>query len=559
MKHCVRFFVTLLALVLGFSTQAVAQGAYTLSEKPLTADQVEVGMKVVLRTMNASYQSFFNGAKSNSELDQSYIFEVCPASPIDAMMSFGRPLVSLKRVDTGKHYLYSDETGLTTAISSLEIVEHPKAKELAANASQTAEEARNMAKYLIALQNVEGGYLNMAEPNNMNTLYTWNSKDEGFSTFFVYEVSTTSGLSNLTTEELIEAMKIVLKDQKDTTEVLTQEMASLNAKIDALQATDAKAYQKYIAGLTDVARRVVTLSPTITRLQGTFGKYTAETANEEIIEGLYALNSLRVRVYDAKRLLREFKVTVDNYKPGANDDQYPVNWDKKTNLTNKHAGRKVMGLRCIGSEGETSIDIDTSNVYADLSDTQSFTVQAESEVAIMAKYSGVWMHGYVYVDENEDGQFKWDDVEAGEPGSELVSYSFYGKDSGFNSVGEELSGGALNTVSGGYILTPPFIAPSKPGNYRLRYKIDWNNIDPAGQYGEKYSDNFIDVNGGAIIDITLKVVPATAPSAPAKPLGIHEASQGAKSAATYDLAGRRVNQKIKGHLYIENGRKIIAQ
>ena len=59
---------------------------------------------------------------------------------------------------------------------------------------------------------------------------------------------------------------------------------------------------------------------------------------------------------------------------------------------------------------------------------------------------------------------------------------------------------------------PPFTCPSTPGTYRMRFKTDWNSIDPAGD-SNPTNDNFKQ-NGGGIIDVTLYIYPNgdTAPS-----------------------------------------------
>ena len=119
-------------------------------------------------------------------------------------------------------------------------------------------------------------------------------------------------------------------------------------------------------------------------------------------------------------------------------------------------------------------------------------------------YSGSWMHAYAYIDYNNDGKFtpKVNGNLSIEEGSDLVSFSFYGgndNDNGKNSAGTSISGNGRNTLT-----MPAFTIPAntKPGMYRMRYKVDWNSIDPAGSIDQS---NPIIGNGGGIIDVMLNI------------------------------------------------------
>lgn len=84
--------------------------------------------------------------------------------------------------------------------------------------------------------------------------------------------------------------------------------------------------------------------------------------------------------------------------------------------------------------------------------------------------------------------------------SELLSYTYF---NGKNSLGQNLS----DADSAGVAL-PAFTIPEDlpEGNYRARYKIDWNNASPAGQWAEG-GGNQIDAKGGYVIDFLLNVHP----------------------------------------------------
>lgn len=102
-----------------------------------------------------------------------------------------------------------------------------------------------------------------------------------------------------------------------------------------------------------------------------------------------------------------------------------------------------------------------------------------------------WMHGYVYLDEDNNGFTAG--VNGKDPTGDLLSYSFYNNYS-YNGATGVATGTSDNTKT----YAPPFKAPEKMGLYRLRFKTDWNSIDPAG-------DSDLNSNGGYILDVTLSV------------------------------------------------------
>ncbi len=142
-------------------------------------------------------------------------------------------------------------------------------------------------------------------------------------------------------------------------------------------------------------------------------------------------------------------------------------------------------------------------VYVDMTSSQLFAKPGETVTASVA-YTGSWMQAYAYIDYNNDGKFQAtvnDDFSIAD-GSDLVAFSFYGgsnNDSGVNSAGTAISGQARNTLS-----MPAFTIPAntEPGMYRMRYKVDWNSIDPAGSVDQS---NPILGNGGGIVDVIINV------------------------------------------------------
>ena len=111
-------------------------------------------------------------------------------------------------------------------------------------------------------------------------------------------------------------------------------------------------------------------------------------------------------------------------------------------------------------------------------------------------------------------------------------------------MGASISGDARSTLE-----LPSFAVPAKVGIYRVRVKLDWCNIDPAGDSDGKFGD-FMD-NGGQIVDFVLNVISETS----VKGIGT-DASQ---SSGIYDLSGRKIEKVVSPGLYIIDGRKVYVK
>ena len=192
-----------------------------------------------------------------------------------------------------------------------------------------------------------------------------------------------------------------------------------------------------------------------------------------------------------------------NYeKQDTPDEKYPVSFDKTALNTSAH-GRMLnsFSLQQAGKEKQTKSVKTSKAAYEDHTADEPFTVEAGSELTASFDYTGEWMHSFVYIDFDNDGDFSYKEGQWDQTGTDLVAYSFYSLDSnpkndtsGYNSVGDELTGDARNTYA-----APSFKAPAKAGEYRIRFKFDWNCILPAGS-------SSILSDGGGVWDATLKVV-----------------------------------------------------
>lgn len=141
------------------------------------------------------------------------------------------------------------------------------------------------------------------------------------------------------------------------------------------------------------------------------------------------------------------------------------------------------------------------NLFVDRTSTV-VTVGAGEEVEFTAVGGGEWMHAYLYVDFDRNG-WNVDESIFDSANGDLVWFNYYrngDSGNGFNSDGEEQTSAHFDI--GG--VTGKFRVPANAsGEYRVRYKVDWNCVAPCGNTA---SGNLIHSNGGALIDFTLYVV-----------------------------------------------------
>ena len=161
------------------------------------------------------------------------------------------------------------------------------------------------------------------------------------------------------------------------------------------------------------------------------------------------------------------------------EGDYALNFNEELQRQGDNRLESFTMVATKGGTTEVAIDETGNSVYRKMLDTEVSVVPGD-QVAATASYTGSPMHGYLYVDLDNDGQFTADISENGKPdvSSELLSYTYF---NGKNSLGQNLS----DADSAGVVL-PAFTIPEDlpEGNYRARYKIDWDNANPAGQWTE---------------------------------------------------------------------------
>lgn len=174
----------------------------------------------------------------------------------------------------------------------------------------------------------------------------------------------------------------------------------------------------------------------------------------------------------------DFVAYIDNIEinndrtPRTGVGDYPINLPSQTMIT-----RYDRRLKALSFNDDT---IEVHNVpdamvplYTAILD-RPFVAAPGSTIVPVLDYNGSWMHSYIYIDSDNDGNFSSD---------ELVSFTpkVDNADSPCNP--------------------PAFILSStlSPGIYRVRVKVDWDNTDPGGD------SQSIVTNGGAIVDVLLNV------------------------------------------------------
>lgn len=202
--------------------------------------------------------------------------------------------------------------------------------------------------------------------------------------------------------------------------------------------------------------------------------------------------------------------------PEPTDEVYSVNFDKTQTNTRESSSasgkRYLKGVSLKGSDAEYSYAPETTDalyhlVYKDATASIVWNVKAGNSYTPAVNYQGNWMHAYAYIDYNNDGKFTpviTNNVNSSS--SEAVSYSAYNasdENTLYTTTGSSLTGDSRKTLS-----MPAFTIPSstKPGIYRMRFKVDWNCIDAGGGDGS-HSVNMQNIvnNGGGIIDVLLNV------------------------------------------------------
>lgn len=176
---------------------------------------------------------------------------------------------------------------------------------------------------------------------------------------------------------------------------------------------------------------------------------------------------------------------------------YPINYETSTKIT--HAERYTTGITFKGSEGTQNIAVNQKTDKLLYHDKMATTILAKPGETLTptANFNGSWMAGYVYIDKGNDGAFNvtYNDNSITDMG-DLMSYSLFKSKT---STGATVAGTQSPSAN-----APAFTIPEeqKPGFYRIRYKLDWDNVDPGGN---TTAANPITGNGGIIVDARINI------------------------------------------------------
>ncbi len=202
-------------------------------------------------------------------------------------------------------------------------------------------------------------------------------------------------------------------------------------------------------------------------------------------------------------------------------EAYPVNFDKSATKNT----RILTAIQIEGSEHEEAQTVsvpNTSYIYNEvLGMGEGFDAKPGEVLATEFQWNGGWMHGFVYVDYNKNGQFyvniSEEDCSSLE-GNELVAFPYAQHDSklglkdengteypAWNSDGEQAT-----AREKGYN-PPAFALPEElpAGYYRMRFKLDWAGTNPGGRMDENEdlgaNPNDILQNKGSVFDVRLHI------------------------------------------------------
>ena len=256
---------------------------------------------------------------------------------------------------------------------------------------------------------------------------------------------------------------------------------------------------------------------------------------------------------DGSGVVATIEVTVgESTEPEPVVEDYAINFPRTQVRTRTDRSLNSISLTAEG-QAEQTLTVNERYSYNDLTEDASnvLSVPAGATLTAAFNYSGIWMHGYVYIDLENDKQFSFAEGNTDQTDTDLQTFSFYSgsfsdDSAGYNSLGTYITGNSRS------VLNPPtFQAPTTAGDYRIRFKVDWNSVDAGGQKaldGTCTGQNGILANGGYIVDAILRVVGDNT--------GIsNNTLQG--TSRLYDLSGRRLHNAPQHGVFIQNGRKVV--
>ena len=207
----------------------------------------------------------------------------------------------------------------------------------------------------------------------------------------------------------------------------------------------------------------------------TSGQTAYSSAAEVVAEDVVVTFPSEYSYMTAKVTISGTTITVN-----CEDTRWPINFDKSQTFT--RSDRHINSASFNGQIVDGIYENTSTTCYRDLTATKTVVLPTGTSIKPSFAMTGIWQHGFVYIDLNNDGDFTDE--------GELVSK--------VNEGNPDLS-----------TAIPAFISPAA-GTYRMRFKSDWASEDPGGNEGAEPGNidgnNHIIKNGGMIVDVTLKTV-----------------------------------------------------
>ena len=482
-------------------------GTFEITE--VSADEIKMGFS--MESQNFSYQGEFNYTEEEVEEPEVYtsnlhIYDA--AAPETDLFQADQAKVEFLATATGGFKLTLKDVTLNEKTQDLVFTgtlptPQPGGQDPLAEEGETTPAEPAMVLNAIADEattNFFGGATRATAVFNVS----YDKNDNFMMTFTIAAAKNYAGEFNYV-EKTPETPDVTVKDEKTFTDAFSLNNVSLgNAKVTIKEMSDKTINMVFTFGTNDFTSTDL--------VKGTDDKNRTTYTGTISIGGVECVvNGVVYTKDNAEKLYMTLvSTTSGTYVFGTEPtdtpeppvvEEYPINFDKDANSTHSSRVLNSFSLQQTGKDKQTKSVKTSKAAYEDHTADEPFTVEAGSELTASFDYTGEWMHSFVYIDFDNDGQFSYKEGQWDQAGTDLVAFSFYSLDSnpkndasGYNSVGDELTGDARNTY-----VAPSFKAPAKAGEYRIRFKFDWNCILPGG------SSTILE-DGGGVWDATLKVV-----------------------------------------------------
>ena len=482
-------------------------GTFEITE--VSADEIKMGFS--MESQNFSYQGEFNYTEEEVEEPEVYtsnlhIYDA--AAPETDLFQADQAKVEFLATATGGFKLTLKDVTLNEKTQDLVFTgtlptPQPGGQDPLAEEGETTPAEPAMVLNAIADEattNFFGGATRATAVFNVS----YDKNDNFMMTFTIAAAKNYAGEFNYV-KKTPETPDVTVKDEKTFTDAFSLNNVSLgNAKVTIKEMSDKTINMVFTFGTNDFTSTDL--------VKGTDDKNRTTYTGTISIGGVECVvNGVVYTKDNAEKLYMTLvSTTSGTYVFGTEPtdtpeppvvEEYPINFDKDANSTHSSRVLNSFSLQQTGKDKQTKSVKTSKAAYEDHTADEPFTVEAGSELTASFDYTGEWMHSFVYIDFDNDGQFSYKEGQWDQAGTDLVAFSFYSLDSnpkndasGYNSVGDELTGDARNTYA-----APSFKAPAKAGEYRIRFKFDWNCILPGG------SSTILE-DGGGVWDATLKVV-----------------------------------------------------